>query len=176
MIPSYVILDIGAEIQWNNGKDGRDFTRERLHRVVANKEWCELHPDMEVIVEACLSSYHNPLYVSIHSRRSERSGHSSFRYEATWGIREECKRIVKQVWREKAFRSDKWRNLHVRMKWCKQKLMKWQATNRMISEKIIQQKTHQLAELQEGVEETDMHQARGVQHKLHSLLEQEELR
>lgn len=32
----------GPKFTWNNGRINHGFTKERLDRVVANKEWCEL--------------------------------------------------------------------------------------------------------------------------------------
>jgi hypothetical protein len=29
---------------WNNGQEGRSFTKERLDRAVANPKWCEMWP------------------------------------------------------------------------------------------------------------------------------------
>jgi len=58
----------GPQFTWNNDHSGRDFTKERLDRGVANQEWCEIHKFLEVSVLACRSSDHNPLS---YSRRSK---------------------------------------------------------------------------------------------------------
>lgn len=94
-----------------------------------NEECCEIHPDAKINVEAALSSDHNPLHVLMQHQRRGGRGKKGFCYEATWGVKEECKHIVKKVWREKVYRTDKWKALHVTMTWCKNQLMKWQVTH-----------------------------------------------
>jgi hypothetical protein len=33
----------GPKFTWTNCKDGNNFTKERLHRVVANRGWCAMY-------------------------------------------------------------------------------------------------------------------------------------
>lgn len=51
------------KFMWNNGKEGADFIKERLDRMVANKEWCEAYPEVEVIIGPAICSDHSPLSV-----------------------------------------------------------------------------------------------------------------
>jgi hypothetical protein len=52
---------VGPKFTWNNGQEGADFIKERLDRVVANKEWCEAHSDVEVVVGPAICYDHSPL-------------------------------------------------------------------------------------------------------------------
>jgi endonuclease/exonuclease/phosphatase (EEP) superfamily protein YafD len=54
----------GPKYTWSNGRSGRDFTRERLDRAVANNNWSMLFDVVEVNVLARSSSDHNPLLMS----------------------------------------------------------------------------------------------------------------
>lgn len=38
----------GSWFTWNNGGDHAGFTKERLDRVLAKKEWCVIHSDVVV--------------------------------------------------------------------------------------------------------------------------------
>lgn len=38
----------GPFFTWDNGRDGAEFTKERLDRVVSNREWRMLFPKVEV--------------------------------------------------------------------------------------------------------------------------------
>lgn len=58
------LSDLGAprpKFTWHNGRQGSDFTKERLDRVVANQQWCEIFPYAEASVLANKASHHNPL-------------------------------------------------------------------------------------------------------------------
>jgi len=55
---------VGPKFTWCDGRGGRDFTKERLDRAVANVEWCSIFNVVEVAVLANSCSDHNPLLVS----------------------------------------------------------------------------------------------------------------
>jgi exonuclease III len=62
------LLDLGYRGQkftWNNGREGNDFVKERLDRVVANEEWCEIFLKVDVGIEEELSSDHCPVHVTL---------------------------------------------------------------------------------------------------------------
>jgi hypothetical protein len=61
-------LDIGLrgpKYTWHNGREGIDFTQERLDRILVNWEWCELFPGAEAMVEATLNSDYNPIFLRL---------------------------------------------------------------------------------------------------------------
>jgi hypothetical protein len=66
-LEDYQLMDLGfcgPKYTWSNGRSGRDFTRERLDRAVANNNWSMLFDVVEVNVLARSSSDHNPLLMS----------------------------------------------------------------------------------------------------------------
>jgi len=73
----------GLKLMWSNRRRDHFFTQERLDRVVANKEWHELYPDIQII-------------------------HLSFWFcfDASWALNKSCKEVVKKVWMVK----DEWGN------------------------------------------------------------------
>jgi hypothetical protein len=98
------LLDLGAygpKFTWQNGQKGESSVQERLDRVVAKSSWCERFLAIGVYVEATLASNHAPLWILLEDKSFTRRGRAPFRYEAQWGREEECKAVVKLVWREK---------------------------------------------------------------------------
>jgi hypothetical protein len=95
----------GLKLMWSNRRRDHFFTQERLDRVVANKEWHELYPVVDVYVEAVRSSDHSPVFLvmkksySAHTRRG-------FCFDASWALNKSCKEVVKKVWMVK----DEWGN------------------------------------------------------------------
>lgn len=62
------LLDLGyrgPKYTWNNGREGADFTMERLDRMVANRGLCDLYHGVEVLVRVTICSDHSPLFVSL---------------------------------------------------------------------------------------------------------------
>ena len=80
------LSDLGASgprFTWNSGRHGRNFTKKKLDRVVANKRWCNFFPQAEVSILAKRASNHNPLLITLKS--SKGNGHQykrSFRFES----------------------------------------------------------------------------------------------
>jgi endonuclease/exonuclease/phosphatase family metal-dependent hydrolase len=99
-----VLHDIGyrgPKYTWTNGREGIDFTQERLDRIVANQEWCELFLGAEAIMEATINSDHNPILLRVQRKEEGVRRRQGFRYEASWGLEPNCHKIVKQIWRVK---------------------------------------------------------------------------
>jgi hypothetical protein len=124
--------DLGATgpfYTWNNGREGDDFIQERLDRVVASPDWCEMFQGSKVVVEASLTSDHAPLFIAVTENQMPRKrNQQNIKYEANWGKNKECKGIIKQVWRRRFPDEDKWQNFNVKMQQCKEHLRKWQRT------------------------------------------------
>lgn len=55
----------GPKYTWSNGRHGRDYTLERLNKVVANVEWSAIWSDAGLDVLACHSSDHHPLRLTM---------------------------------------------------------------------------------------------------------------
>jgi hypothetical protein len=91
----------GSVFTWNNGKEGDDFTKEKLDRVVANHAWHNLFPNVDSSVELVLFSNHLPLTIYLSGSMGGRRKGRCFRYEAGWGDNHECKEVIKKIWRVK---------------------------------------------------------------------------
>lgn len=99
------LCDLGFKVQrvtkftWSNRRRDQNFTKERLDRVMANKEWCEKFKDAEVFVLPARSSDHKPLLLSVHNRcRLYGPKRRSFKFEASWTLDEECNDVIKATW------------------------------------------------------------------------------
>ena len=53
----------GPKFTWSNCREGGEFIKERLDRVVANKDWCALFEKAEVLVGTALCSDHAPIFL-----------------------------------------------------------------------------------------------------------------
>lgn len=58
---------IGPKFTWCSKREGADFVKERLDKVVANHEWCRMNSVFQVEVLAARSSDHAPLLFSFGS-------------------------------------------------------------------------------------------------------------
>ena len=103
----------GPKFTRNNGQEGVDFIKERLDRVVANKEWCEAHPDVEVVVGAAICSDHSPIWVfpEGHMGRSRRP--HIFRFEAEWETHKKCQKIIEKTWKDPSCDENPWRDVKI---------------------------------------------------------------
>lgn len=74
----------GPILTWSNkGGDGT-FTKECLDHAVANKEWCDRHSAVEVLVMEARSSYHMPLLASFSKKTYNGRRHKQgFKFEAS---------------------------------------------------------------------------------------------
>jgi hypothetical protein len=116
----------GPKFTWNNRRLGRDYTLERLDRVVANMEWCDMWKGTGVEVLVCCSSDHLPLLLSLnkngtHSRKNWRP----FRYEAGWSKNGEVKKIIMKEWVVKNLVRDPWMGLRGKLQRCKKAVKQW---------------------------------------------------
>lgn len=86
----------GPRYTWCNSKSDGNFTQERLHRAVANREWCSRFHHVEVQVLATRSSDHNPILI-LYNDVPPKPGSSrrGFKFEAKWQLDPECHDIIK---------------------------------------------------------------------------------
>jgi hypothetical protein len=57
-------------------------------------------PEVVVEVLPARSSNHKPLNVILRHCRAWRRGQQSFKYEASWGLDEECRDVVARAWED----------------------------------------------------------------------------
>lgn len=63
---------MGSKFTWMNCRTDMTFTKERLDRAVASKNWCEIYTQAEVHVMVTCSSDHKPLILKINDKQEER--------------------------------------------------------------------------------------------------------
>lgn len=127
----------GPVFTWCNGRDGQNFIRECLDRVVANKEWCDAHPNAEISIEEATASDHSPIHIVLLGRATERRS-GGFGFEASWAEEEGCKKIIKQVWHEKLASRGCWQNVEKKMEKSKKELMCWHKVTKRQNGSLIQ--------------------------------------
>lgn len=163
----------GPKFTWNNGMEGNGFIQERLDRVVANAEWCELNPEVGIYTEATIISDHNPILIKLQDLGLSRKKKNIIRYEESWAKERGSKEVIKQVWREKIFYGDKWQHTKHKLNKCSHGLLSWKRKVLGATEEKILKNTEQLRQLQ-GVEGTAvMSEIKLLQKELHASLEGE---
>jgi hypothetical protein len=136
---------VGPKFTWCNGRGGRDLTKERLDRAVANSEWCSIFNVVEVAVLAYSCSDHNPLLVSFsHANDVVWQKNKIFRYESAWSKHPDQKEIIKKVWRPKKDNENSWINIQGNLKGCRKSLKKWVWRQKIPVELQIEAKTKEL--------------------------------
>jgi hypothetical protein len=58
----------GPRYTCSNCRNGRELTKERLNRAVANAEWCSLYNVIEVNVLTRIASDRHPILLSCHNK------------------------------------------------------------------------------------------------------------
>jgi hypothetical protein len=173
------LLDLGYRRQkftWNNGRDGVDFIKERLDRVVANEEWCAIFPKVDICVEEEMSSDHCPIFVTL-KEDWKRRRRLCFRHEARWVQEDEYTKIIKKVWVKKPECIDPWASIGGRLGGCKKELQKWQWRKKQDSTKeAIKKHIRELGVIQSVDGVPDLAAIKHLKQNVHQLLEQEEVR
>ncbi|XP_042961719.1 uncharacterized protein LOC122296220 [Carya illinoinensis] len=96
----YDVHHLGQHFTWSNNIRGKEFTKERIDRAMANKEWKELFRGATCTALAAVKSDHSPLYINKQSPNQSRKRWSpGFRYEAAWDLHEDCHNIVANGWK-----------------------------------------------------------------------------
>jgi hypothetical protein len=159
----------GKKFTWNNGREGEEFIKERLDRVVANKEWCAIFPKVDIWVQEELSSDHCPVSVTLkETMRNQRR--ACFRHEARWAHEEHYAKIIKNVWVKKKGSTDPWRNIGGWLGCCRKELQKWQRKKRQDStDEAIKEKCKEMGIIQnvEGV--PNLAAIKNLKHNVHQL-------
>jgi exonuclease III len=165
----------GPKFTWNNGKEGTEFIKERLDRVVAKKGWCEAFPEVEVVIGPAICSDHSPLSVFLLGQSEGKLRRPrNFKYEAGWELHNRCRQIIENSW--KGTDNDPWKKLLHNMEGCKMALTRWQRIEVGKPNRVFVEQCHKLASLQGDENDYDGGQALGVQRDLQVHLEQEELK
>jgi exonuclease III len=168
---------VGPKFTWNNMREGDYFIKERLDRVFANESWQEKFPFHEVQVLASRNSDHAPLALSFNKNGPVYNlKQKLFRYEARWGKNEKSKKVVRQIWREKAPAIRGWQIIKEKLDRSRKGLLRWQKVNRDPTESLISQKTEQLRSLQGLNGIPNMEEVRKIKREVNELMSQVDLK
>lgn len=91
----------GDVFTWRNKETkGCNHIRERLDRAVANSEWRDKFPMMQVKNGDTYHSDHRPVIIVTEAFRGTRGPHRTyaFKFEANWLQEEDCRRVVEEAW------------------------------------------------------------------------------
>ncbi|XP_059436330.1 uncharacterized protein LOC132169290 [Corylus avellana] len=137
---------LGPKFSWHNGRQGNEFTKERLDRAVVNLQWCDWFPSAEVAVLASRASDHNPLLINLQAReRGSNLNRHQFRYEARWSKMAGMKEIIKKAWRVKQLGKDPGISMGENMKRCRGVIRRW-----------VQKQNHDTEDLNILLEQEDL--------------------
>lgn len=84
----------GPKFTLSNFQEGFSFTKERLDRVVANRDWCEHFNEADVLVGVAISSNHSPIFLNLLGQGSGRQRRRAFQYEVGWELDMHCREII----------------------------------------------------------------------------------
>jgi hypothetical protein len=139
----------GPKFPWYKGRSEGDLTLERLDRAVANLGWTEIFNVVEVSVLARVQSDHHPLLVDFSSNYDIKwSKHRNFRYEVSWTKQKDHNEIIKKEWKKKITTLSPWATIQSKLSGCRRSLKKWVRKQVHLVEEKIQQKEHELKEVQ----------------------------
>ncbi|XP_040994822.1 uncharacterized protein LOC121241185 [Juglans microcarpa x Juglans regia] len=95
------LFDMGCvrnSFTWSIGHDDHTFTKERIDRYVANKEWSERF-QTTVVEGLVVRSYdHKPILMTT---KKESKGKRKRKFVSSWSKEKECELMAKEVWARK---------------------------------------------------------------------------
>jgi hypothetical protein len=139
----------GLRFTWSNRHEEPFHIQERLDRATTNVEWNEMFPGRRVEIMVAKSSDH-ALVLILLKTPDYRLYKKLFRYTAGWGKKKENKDIIRQVWRLKEQRTDKWQNVKANLNRCKHAITQWYRDNKEPVVEKIEKKTNELRRMQES--------------------------
>jgi hypothetical protein len=116
----------GSKYTWTNGRSDSTFTKERLDRVVANKEWRSMFKEVVIHVLAGRTSDHKPLLIECTEKGEEKvRGKKGFKFEAKWMLDEECNNIIHDAWEGIGPLQNPVYNVYSKLERCQGDLSRW---------------------------------------------------
>lgn len=109
------LVDLGWRNQkftWSNSHSDETFTKERLDRVMANKQWLTGFSNPGVKILATSSLDHCPILLNTMVHSDESSKRMIFRYEAKWALEEDAEQAVKLAWQSRNSSSICWTKIY----------------------------------------------------------------
>ncbi|KAF5477414.1 hypothetical protein F2P56_004054 [Juglans regia] len=94
----------GAKFTWSNRHEDSSFTKERLDRALANKEWKKIFTVSSVETMTALCSDHSPIFLDCKSGYGSgyRRSYNQFKYDASWSKEEVCTDLISNEWLKRA--------------------------------------------------------------------------
>lgn len=118
----------GMKYTWYNRYSNATFTKLRLNRIVATKEWLEKIRNQKVKVLSSARSDYQPILISTFELRVTKNKKDKFfRFEASWIKHEVEEQIIQEVWARGTSPMSSWKHIQIKLQQCSQAL-----TNEMI--------------------------------------------
>ncbi|KAF5465302.1 hypothetical protein F2P56_015322 [Juglans regia] len=170
-------LTRGSKFTWSNNRRGRDFTKEKLDRGLANPSWLNRFNDSCCQVLPAMNSDHSPLLIRVSTKEVINQGKPFlFRFEAAWNLKAECSNIIKRAWNEMAMGSEGAVGMNRRLKKCSLALKKWNVSDNMRTPKAITAKMKRLEEMQDSNQGNQVEAIQQLQKELETALVEDDLK
>ena len=89
----------GNKFTWTNRRPGEEYTKQRLDRAVANRDWVEKFSASSVTHLFSHAFDHLPILLRTMKDRSKRGrGVGSFKFEESWLMWDDCGEVVAEAW------------------------------------------------------------------------------
>ncbi|KAL2932982.1 Protein lin-28-like protein A [Bienertia sinuspersici] len=90
----------GSAFTWQRGKDPTTLVRERLDHFLADGDWCNIFSNVEVRHYLVYKYDHALIYLKVNDEIENNTHGKSFKFEAYWLSREDCRVVVADAWKE----------------------------------------------------------------------------
>ncbi|XP_041011398.1 uncharacterized protein LOC121255187 [Juglans microcarpa x Juglans regia] len=111
---------------WSNNRSGMVFTKERIDRALANKEWNEEFKKGSCTALATIRSDHSPLIIENYKGGNRgKKGGRCFRCEVAWEMRGGCMETITKAWKTEYGRGCDARVLRQKLDACQKDLIIW---------------------------------------------------
>jgi hypothetical protein len=167
----------GPCFTWCNHRSDGTFTKERLDRVVADRDWNSLFQSAVVQVLPACASDHHPLVVSFSVHPSDRrSFKRCFKFEAGWVKDEEYQNIVRNAWEEEVVGVRPIVDVQVKLSNCQRSLITWSKRKFGRDADLLKQKKAHLLLLQQRVRPASVVSIKCLQAEIEEILERDDMR
>ncbi|XP_059458331.1 uncharacterized protein LOC132187927 [Corylus avellana] len=166
---------IGSKYTWTNGRSDGTFTKERLDRAVANKEWRSMFKEVVVHVLAGCTSDHKPLLIDCTEFGEEKvRSKQGFKFEAKWMLDEECSTIIHDAWEGIGLVENPVINVYSKLGRCQGDLSRWSRCKFGNTDEELKKKTKRLEELQRDEVLADREEITRLKEEIDYIMEQED--
>ena len=136
----------GHKFTWTNKRPGSAYTKQRLDRAVANKDWIEKFHASSVSHLFNHASDHIPILLrTMNDRRLRGRGAGGFKFEESWLLWDDCEEAVLEAWTKGGQRSLGLSGVRDRIQGCGADLHEWGSSK-------TKPKTEEIKRLQKKLE------------------------